>query len=131
MHFVGMLAWVPPFVLFYSVSRTAVSLAAAVVASIVAMRLAVAPALPSRLRLTVGAVFVAAGICAMHYIGISAVLTTKGWAGTGLGLSISAEILERHGGTLRFDTRTEPPNQGTTFRMLLPKQARGRITHLS
>jgi signal transduction histidine kinase len=73
MHFVGMLAWVPPFPLFYSVSRTAVSMVAAVVASVLAMRLAVAPALPSRFRLIVGAVFVAIGICGMHYIGMSAV----------------------------------------------------------
>ncbi|WP_446742467.1 MHYT domain-containing protein [Silvibacterium acidisoli] len=73
MHFVGMLAWVPPFPLFYSVGRTTVSMAAAVLASLLAMHLAVAPALPSRFRLVLGTVFVAMGICAMHYIGMSAV----------------------------------------------------------
>jgi nitrogen-specific signal transduction histidine kinase len=46
--------------------------------------------------------------------------TTKRLGGTGLGLSVSAEIVERHGGTLVFDSRTEPPNQGTVFRMVLP-----------
>ncbi|MBB6143186.1 signal transduction histidine kinase [Silvibacterium bohemicum] len=73
MHFVGMLAWVPPFPLFYSVNKTVASMVAAVLASLLAMHLAVAPALPSRFRLTLGATFVATGICAMHYIGMSAV----------------------------------------------------------
>ena len=73
MHFVGMLAWVPPFPLFYSVNRTAASLAAAVLASMLAMHLAVAPALPPQFRLTFGTAFVGMGICAMHYIGMSAV----------------------------------------------------------
>lgn len=73
MHFVGMLAWVPPFPLFYSVDRTVVSMLAAIVGSILAMRLSVAPALPSRARLTLGAFFVALAICGMHYIGMSAV----------------------------------------------------------
>ena len=73
MHFVGMLAWVPPFPLFYAITRTSASMIAAVLASIVAMHLAVAPALPSRFRLTLGAAFVGTGICAMHYIGMSAV----------------------------------------------------------
>jgi signal transduction histidine kinase len=73
MHFVGMLAWVPPFPLFYSANRTAASMVAAVLASLLAMHLAMAPALPSRFRLTPGAVLVATGICAMHYIGMSAV----------------------------------------------------------
>ena len=73
MHFVGMLAWVPPFPLFYAVGRTAASMVAAVLASLLAMHLAVAPALPSRFRLMLGTVSVAIGICAMHYIGMSAV----------------------------------------------------------
>jgi signal transduction histidine kinase len=73
MHFVGMLAWVPPFPLFYSVNRTATSMIAALFASLLAMHLAVAPALPSRFRLMLGTAFVGTGICAMHYIGMSAV----------------------------------------------------------
>jgi NO-binding membrane sensor protein with MHYT domain len=73
MHFIGMVAQVPPFPLFYSTSRIAVSMVAAVLASILATHLAVAPIMPSRFRLTLGAVFVGTGICALHYIGMSAV----------------------------------------------------------
>lgn len=73
MHFIGMLAWVPPFPLFYAIDRTTASMVAAVLASLLAMHLAVAPALPSRFRLTLGAAFVGTGICGMHYIGMSAV----------------------------------------------------------
>ena len=42
--------------------------------------------------------------------------TTKP-AGTGLGLSIAMRILERHAGTLRFQTM---PGSGTTFGVVLP-----------
>jgi signal transduction histidine kinase len=42
--------------------------------------------------------------------------TTKA-AGTGLGLSIAMRILERHGGTLQFQTA---PGRGTTFGIVLP-----------
>jgi len=38
--------------------------------------------------------------------------------GTGLGLAIAARIVEKHGGTLQFQTRL---NQGTTFAIVLPK----------
>ena len=47
--------------------------------------------------------------------------TTKGVSGTGLGLSICAEILERHGGTLRFSSSTESGQSGTNFRLYLPQ----------
>ena len=39
MHFIGMLAWQPPFPLFYALGRTAVSILAAIAASCVAMRI--------------------------------------------------------------------------------------------
>ena len=42
--------------------------------------------------------------------------TTKA-SGTGLGLSIAARILEKHGGTLEYQTEV---NRGTTFRLILP-----------
>jgi signal transduction histidine kinase len=42
--------------------------------------------------------------------------TTKS-AGTGLGLSIAMRIIERHGGTLQFQTA---PGRGTTFGLVLP-----------
>jgi signal transduction histidine kinase len=43
--------------------------------------------------------------------------TTKP-TGTGLGLSIAARIVERHGGTLQYQTQV---NRGTTFGIVLPK----------
>jgi signal transduction histidine kinase len=43
--------------------------------------------------------------------------TTKE-AGTGLGLSIAARILEKHGGSLQYQTQV---NRGTTFGIVLPK----------
>jgi signal transduction histidine kinase len=42
--------------------------------------------------------------------------TTKP-SGTGLGLSIAVRIIERHGGTLRYETKV---GRGTTFGILLP-----------
>ena len=45
--------------------------------------------------------------------------TTKP-TGTGLGLSISMRILEKHGGTLQFQTE---PGRGTTFGLVLPLPA--------
>jgi signal transduction histidine kinase len=45
--------------------------------------------------------------------------TTKS-AGTGLGLSIALRVVERHGGTLQFQTA---PGSGTTFGIVLPLPA--------
>lgn len=42
--------------------------------------------------------------------------TTKP-SGTGLGLSIAARILEKHGGSLEYETELQ---RGTTFRLILP-----------
>jgi signal transduction histidine kinase len=39
--------------------------------------------------------------------------------GTGLGLSISRQILEEHGGKIRWSS---PPGEGATFTMMLPIQ---------
>ena len=49
--------------------------------------------------------------------------TTKSPVGTGLGLSISKDIVERHGGTLNFESETVPPDQGTTFKLVIPRDA--------
>ncbi len=51
--------------------------------------------------------------------------TTKP-AGTGLGLSIAMRILERHGGTLQFQTA---PGSGTTFGVVLPVRSAGAENH--
>ena len=50
--------------------------------------------------------------------------TTKAPVGTGLGLSISKDIVEKHGGTLTFESETMPPGRGTTFKMVIPRDAR-------
>lgn len=73
MHFMGMLAWHPPFALYYSVSRTLLSVLVAICASWLALHL-VAQNLPRRSLSgrAVGALLVGSGICAMHYIGMSA-----------------------------------------------------------
>ncbi len=73
MHFVGMLAWHPPFPLYYAVDHTVLSVLAAICASWLAIYL-VADDLAgqSMLRRGLGALLVGTGICAMHYIGMSA-----------------------------------------------------------
>ena len=38
--------------------------------------------------------------------------------GTGLGLPIAARIVQKHGGTLQYQTR---PGHGTTFGVVLPR----------
>lgn len=73
MHFVGMLAWKPPFPLYYSLGRTLFSVVAAVLASWLAVRLTIRHRHGARRNhMVAGALLVAAGICSMHYIGMSA-----------------------------------------------------------
>jgi signal transduction histidine kinase len=73
MHFIGMLAWVPPFPLYYSAGLTALSVLAAIAASCIAMYLTVsAKEGAPRRNLLGGAIIVGAGICGMHYLGMSA-----------------------------------------------------------
>ncbi|HEY5381083.1 MAG TPA: ATP-binding protein [Acidobacteriaceae bacterium] len=45
--------------------------------------------------------------------------TTKESTGTGLGLWVTRGMVEKHGGSIAFRTRTEPP-RGTVFRVFLP-----------
>jgi signal transduction histidine kinase len=53
--------------------------------------------------------------------------TKKVGEGTGLGLFISYGIIEKHGGTITFETKTqdESPETGTTFIISLPVEGRG------
>lgn len=48
--------------------------------------------------------------------------------GTGLGLPIAARIVEKHGGTLQYQTQ---PGQGTTFGVVLPREPAQTPDHAS
>jgi two-component system phosphate regulon sensor histidine kinase PhoR len=51
--------------------------------------------------------------------------TSRAKGGTGLGLAIVKHILNRHGGTLRIDSR---PGHGATFTVTLPDHG-GAVPH--
>ncbi len=59
-------------------------------------------------------------------------VTTKQSTGTGLGLWVTRGMVEKHGGSVRFRSRTETPS-GTVFRVYLPQSAHPRLfaTHVS
>jgi len=72
MHFIGMLAFSLPIPLSYGVTATIGSLVLAIATSGFALKLA-SKAGVSQLRLASGAVVMGAGICAMHYLGMTAI----------------------------------------------------------
>ncbi len=72
MHFIGMMACSLPIALRYDVATTLMSLAIAIVTSGCALWIAGGARL-GRLRLAGGALAMGAGICAMHYSGMSAI----------------------------------------------------------
>jgi NO-binding membrane sensor protein with MHYT domain/signal transduction histidine kinase len=72
MHFIGMLAFSVQTPLRYDIARTLASLAIAMVTSGFALSIASRPKLGIR-RLIFGAIFMGAGICAMHYSGMAAI----------------------------------------------------------
>jgi PAS domain S-box-containing protein len=49
--------------------------------------------------------------------------TTKSDVGTGLGLWITRNIVEKHGGAIRFRSKTGPDEHGTVFSIFLPLDA--------
>jgi signal transduction histidine kinase len=52
-------------------------------------------------------------------------ITSKQSLGTGLGLWVTRGIIEKHGGTILYRTRVEPPT-GTVFRVFLPSEVPNR-----
>jgi len=72
MHFVGMMAFTLPIELGYTYAMTALSWAAAVAASGIALRIASHGRL-SLLRLGAGSLLMGGGICVMHYTGMAAI----------------------------------------------------------
>ncbi|HEY3784579.1 MAG TPA: EAL domain-containing protein [Steroidobacteraceae bacterium] len=72
MHFIGMLAFSLPIPLSYDVTLTFASLAIAIASSAFALTLASRPR-QTLGRLLTGALLMGTGICAMHYVGMSAV----------------------------------------------------------
>ena len=113
MHFIGMLAWVPPFPLYYSIRPTLLSVLAAIAASWLAMHLTVSykTGAPQR-NLILGAALVGAGICGMHYLGMAALHFSEPveWSVPGVLLSyavafvasLAAIAMLQHGGKENF-----------------------------
>ncbi|MEZ2348177.1 MHYT domain-containing protein [Terriglobus sp. RCC_193] len=108
MHFVGMLAWQPPFPLYYAVTPTLLSVLVAILSSWLAMHLAVTHRTSTR-NIVLGSFAVGAGICAMHYIGMDALRFSQPimWSIPGVALSfviaifasLGAMSMLRHSGT--------------------------------
>jgi PAS domain S-box-containing protein len=55
-----------------------------------------------------------------------ALFTTKGGTGTGLGLWVSKQIVEKHGGTIRFRSRSTGARTGTVFSVVLKAESNPR-----
>jgi signal transduction histidine kinase len=53
--------------------------------------------------------------------------TTKGTVGTGLGLWVCKQLVEKNGGSIRVRSATEGQRRGTTFSVMLPRDAETSI----
>lgn len=54
--------------------------------------------------------------------------TTKSLKGSGLGLWVSRQLIQKHGGTIRFRTSQQPRFRGTLFEIFLPVGGMSRET---
>ncbi|MDZ7277313.1 EAL domain-containing protein [Pantoea eucrina] len=90
MHFIGMLAMSLDMVMSYDAKLTGVSMAVAVVASIVALWLVCTSQALSIARLSAGALVLGSGVVAMHYTGMAALMFTPGivWHAGWISLSV-------------------------------------------
>jgi signal transduction histidine kinase len=53
--------------------------------------------------------------------------TTKGTVGTGLGLWVCKQLVEKNGGSIRVRSTTEGKRRGTTFSVMLPRDAAASV----
>jgi signal transduction histidine kinase len=115
MHFIGMLAWQPPFPLFYALKPTMVSVLVAVAASCLAMFLATRVR-QNRVAQASGAVMVGAGICSMHYIGMSAMRFTVPPMWNRADVALSLLIAVSASWVAMRMMRTSPEQEAAEFR---------------
>ncbi|MCL5051038.1 MAG: hypothetical protein M1473_11055 [Firmicutes bacterium] len=73
MHFIGMLAFQLPIPVYYHLGLTALSMLPSLLAAYCALNLLARPSI-TKPRLLIGGVLVGAGIGAMHYIGMAAMI---------------------------------------------------------
>jgi two-component system sensor histidine kinase/response regulator len=94
MHYVGMLAFRIPVPVFYHLPTVALSLVAAIAASLVALLLVSAPEM-GWLRATVGSLVMGAGIATMHYVGMAAMRLDAAahWDPTTIALSVVIAVV--------------------------------------
>ncbi|MBV8125689.1 MAG: EAL domain-containing protein, partial [Paucibacter sp.] len=119
MHFIGMLAYRLPIELGYNGLETFTSWFAAVAVSAIALRVAARGEL-SKLHLLVGALSMAAGICAMHYTGMAAlelqpgIVWNWGWVAISVLIAITASAAAL---VIFFLIRKVPPRKSFRYQL--------------
>lgn len=95
MHFIGMLAMKMPMIMSYNLWLTLASMGVAVVASMLAMNIAVTGARLSPFRLLLSTLILSAGVVSMHYIGMAALMLDSPiiWDHPIIGLSVLIAVM--------------------------------------